>query len=69
MKTKLNLIVLLIITISWSYVNGQDVIVMKNGDEIKSKVLEINTYDIKYKKFDNLEGPVISISKSGVSVI
>jgi hypothetical protein len=69
MKTKLNLIVLLIITISWSYVNGQDVIVMKNGDEIKSKVLEINTYDIKYKKFDNLEGPIISISKSNVSII
>jgi hypothetical protein len=47
----------------------QDIIVLKNGTEIQSKVLEITTGEIKYKKFDNLEGPVISILKSDVSVI
>lgn len=48
---------------------AQDVIVLKNGDEIKSKVVEITPTEIKYKKFDNLEGPTIVILKSDVFMI
>ncbi|MBY0424793.1 MAG: hypothetical protein K2Q22_04070, partial [Cytophagales bacterium] len=39
------------------------------GDEIKTKVEEITTNEIKYKKFDNLEGPTYSIQKSEVFII
>lgn len=49
--------------------NAQDFIVLKTGDEIKSKVLEISQTEIKYKKFDNLEGPTISIEKQTVFMI
>lgn len=48
---------------------AQDVIILKSGDEIKSKVLEINDREIKYKRFDNLDGPVISTLKTEVFMI
>jgi hypothetical protein len=47
----------------------QDIIINKKGDEIKSKVTEISNSEIRYKKFDNLDGPVIVISKKEVVTI
>ena len=68
MKT---LIVLLTFVLSTVVANAfaQDVIVLKSGDEIKSKVIEITPTEIKYKKFDNLDGPTIVILKSEASMI
>jgi hypothetical protein len=43
---------------------SQDIITMKNGDEIKSKILEVGTSEIKYKKFENPEGPSYSMPKT-----
>jgi hypothetical protein len=43
-----------------------DVILFRNGDEIKAKVEEIGTTEIKYKKIDNPNGPVITVLKSDV---
>jgi hypothetical protein len=43
-----------------------DIITLKNGDEILAKVIEINTTEIKYKRCDNLEGPLNVIRKSEV---
>jgi hypothetical protein len=48
---------------------GQDVIVKKNGEEIKAKVEEVLNYDIKYHRFDNLTGPLYTISKSEVASV
>ena len=48
---------------------SQDLIIQKDGEEIKSKVLEVNLEIIKYKKFDNLNGPSFEISKSDVFLI
>ena len=48
---------------------GQDVILLKDGTEIKAKVTEIGVQDIKYKKFENLEGPVYVLKKSDVFMI
>lgn len=47
----------------------QDVILKKSGDEIKAKVNEITETDIKYHKFDNLDGPAYTIKKSDVFMI
>jgi len=49
--------------------NAQDFIVLKTGDEIKSKVIEISQTEIKYKKFDNPDGPTISMDKQTVFMI
>lgn len=48
---------------------SQDVLTKKTGDDIKAKVLEVTTTEVKYKKFDNLNGPVFSILKSELLLI
>lgn len=50
---------LLVITI---VVFAQDVIVKKDGSTILSKVIEVGTSEIKYKKWSNQEGPTYSIA-------
>jgi hypothetical protein len=47
----------------------QDLITKKNGEDIKAKVTEVTASEVKYKRFDNLNGPVYSISKSDVLLI
>jgi hypothetical protein len=46
-----------------------DTIVLKSGSLLIGKVEEIGQTEIKYRKCNNLTGPVISILKSDVSVI
>lgn len=48
---------------------AQDIIVKKDGSTIMSKVLEIGTNEIKYKKFSNLEGPTYTILSLDVLAI
>jgi len=62
------LIVLLFI-FSVAEISAQDIIIKRNGDEFVTRVLEINVHEIKYKRFDNLEGPIITILKSDVFMI
>ncbi len=49
-----------------TFANAQDVIVMKNGDAILSKVQKITQTEIEYKKFSNPDGPVYTVAKSSV---
>lgn len=53
--------------VSFSY--AQDVIVLHDGNTIVSKVLEITKSDIKYKKYDNIDGPSYSLNRSAVQKI
>lgn len=46
-----------------------DEIYLKNGNIIKAKIIEIGVSEIKYKNCNNLNGPLISISKSDVFMI
>lgn len=54
---------ILLILFSFVCSNGlaQDGIVKKDGSTILSKVLEVNTSEIKYKKYSNLDGPTYTI--------
>jgi len=47
----------------------QDVIVMKTGDEIKGKVLDIGLTEVKYKRYDNPNGPIYTLKKSEIFMI
>lgn len=49
--------------------NAQDVITFRNGNELKVKVLEVAPTEVKYKKFDNPEGPTYSDLKSSIFMI
>jgi hypothetical protein len=48
---------------------AQDIITLKNGNEIQAKVLEVGTHDIKYKKFENQEGPTYTTLKAEIFMI
>ena len=47
----------------------QDILVLKNGDEIKVKVSEVLPDLIKYKKWDNQDGPLYSEPKGNIFMI
>ena len=46
-----------------------DNIILKNGSEISSKIIEITPDLIKYRKCANIEGPLISISRNSILMI
>jgi hypothetical protein len=48
---------------------AQDVMTLKNGNELKVKVLEVAPTEIKYKKFDNLDGPTYTDLKANIFMI
>lgn len=45
---------------------AQDVIYMLNGDEEEVKLTEISSSEIKYKRMDNLDGPVFVVERNKV---
>lgn len=48
---------------------SQDIMTKKSGEDIQAKVLEVTTSEIKYKKFDNQNGPTYTILKSDVVMV
>jgi len=58
-------IAVLFITFAVS-VSAQDMIVLINGNIIEAKILEILPTEIRYKRFDNLNGPIHVILKREV---
>jgi len=50
-------------------VKAQDIIFTKFGEVYEGKILEITETSVKYKKLNNLDGPVYSIDKSKVTKI
>ena len=45
---------------------AQDVITLKNGEDIQALVQEIGELDVKYKKFENPNGPNYTLKKSKI---
>jgi hypothetical protein len=48
---------------------AQDTLVKRSGEEIAVKVLKITPTEVEYKRFDNLDGPLIVTLKSQVALI
>jgi len=48
---------------------AQDIIVTKDAKRINAKVTEVNEDNIRYKNFDNPDGPVYTLSKSNIVTI
>ncbi len=49
--------------------DAQDLITKKDGTDISAKILEVNTNEIKYKRYSNLEGPTYTILKSDILIV
>jgi hypothetical protein len=65
MKKSIVFILFLISSISFA----QDLLTKKNDEDISAKILEVDITEIKYKKFDDLNGPIFTILKSEVLLI
>ena len=63
MKILRTLSILAVFTAGVFCLNAQDIITLKSGEEIKAKVEEISSSEIKYKRFDNLTGPNVVLAK------
>ena len=50
-------------------VNAQDKIILKTGSDIEAKVLEIDKNTVRYKKFNNLEGPTFVTDRNEIHMI
>ena len=48
---------------------AQDLLTRRNGEEIGVKILEITPELVKYRRADNLDGPLISVLKTDVFMI
>ena len=48
---------------------SQDDIIMRNDDVVKGKVEEVGERQIKYRRADNMDGPIYDISKGDVYMI
>jgi hypothetical protein len=64
MKVKLFILLAFAVNIC----NSQDIIIMKNGDEIKAKVQEVGTEEVKYKKFGT-EAPIYVVERIEIFMI
>ncbi|MEO9872361.1 hypothetical protein [Ekhidna sp.] len=62
-------LLLLFLVILTQKITAQDVIVMKNGDEMNVIVLEVASEAIKYKKHENQQGPTYTVEKVDVFMI
>lgn len=63
------LLLLLAVTMAGLGVSAQDIIVKKNGEEIRAKVEEVGERSIRYRNYSNLTGPIYSIARGEVFVI
>lgn len=67
MEKKLFMTVLVIMIASVCF--SQDLITKKNGEDIQAKVIEVGQTEIKFRRLDNLDGPLFTVSKSDVLMI
>jgi hypothetical protein len=49
--------------------HAQDLLTKRNGEELTVKVVEITQSEVKYRRSDNLDGPLISVWRSDVFMI
>ena len=48
---------------------SQDIITTKTGEDIQAKVIEVTTEEVRYKKFDDTTGPILTISTLKLLII
>ena len=64
-----NILLFILFICSSNIIKAQDTLSMRSGENILVKVIEVGTSEIKYKKLDNLNGPVFSMLKSDLLII
>jgi len=62
-------ILIFILFLSSISVYAQDVITLRNGEQIRARVTEISQTELRYKRFEHLDGPTIVIQLATVFAI
>jgi hypothetical protein len=65
---KITLLFILFVCSS-NIIKAQDTLSIRTGENILVKVIEVGTTEVKYKKLDNLNGPIFSILKSDLLIV
>lgn len=55
--------------VNFDFEDKCDVILLRSGEEVSAKILEVGINEIKYKKCNNLDGPIYSVLKDDVFMI
>jgi len=63
------LLLFILSNLLFSKIYSQDIIVLKTGDEIEAKITEVGLDNVKYKKYENINGPVYVILKNDIFMI
>jgi hypothetical protein len=66
---KKNVLTLFIFSVAIARLFGQDLIIKKNGEEIKAKVKSVSSKEIEYSKTDSSGAPFYKIAKAEVLMI
>ena len=69
MFTRLLLLCSLLVLLVVGPARAQDLLTKRNGDEVAVKVVEITPSEVKYRRADNPDGPLISVWRSDVFLI
>ena len=62
-------IIILCLTFFCYATYGQDTIIFRDASEIKVKVVDADGSEIKYRKYENLNGPLYSVPRAEVFII
>ena len=62
-------LILLAIIFNTTLSFSQDIITTKTGEDILAKIAEISKTEVKYRKYDNLDGPLYTMLKSDILMI
>jgi hypothetical protein len=65
---KIFLIILCVVG-AFNFSDAQDVLIMNNGTEMKVKVQELTVNEVKFKKWENIDGPLYTLLKNDVFMI
>ena len=66
---KMKSILIILLAFSFLSSNAQDVMIYKDGSEKEAKILKINSNEVVFKKYSNLNGPEYTESKSNIFMI
>lgn len=68
MKNLVKIIVFITVLV-YPTLKAQDMIVKKDGSIVKAKITEVTDESVKYKKADNPDGPLYTLSKENITSI
>jgi hypothetical protein len=56
-----NLLLIILFASSSNFIKAQDTLTMRSGENIIVKIIEVGSNEVKYKKIENLNGPIFAI--------